>query len=297
MKKLLFTAALIGIYAAPSVFAHTAKKEVKKDDTMLNLEKKVRELILEKGDYDSALKIYASAARKYTCEPYYKEQYSILRRVIKMKKAMKSEKTAELTDSQKKKWTSYYFAIRGYYYAQGYYSESLALDKNASEILKTDQAKINYLETMVVLDHKDQAQKFCSEITGPLREKTIFRILGLLARPENTDNFNVIQELGKIAFSPEDNPRCMVYSACIYQLNNNHEKACQSIIKALESTPPTVIPATRKLIRNMKQLQKCSESRKFQAALKTESKVYQSGCTGGSSCNTCSLKGKCPSTK
>lgn len=295
MKNIII-GAMISICISPAVFAHTAKKEVKKDDTMIKLEKDVKGFIIEKGDYDSALKLYANAARKYTSEPYYKEQYSILRRVIKMKKAMNSE-GAELTELQKKKWTSYYLAVRGYYFAQGYYSESLPLDKKACEVLNIDQSKINYLETLVILDKKELAQKFCSEITGPLNEKNTFKTLSLLAMSINGNAPDAIQELIKIDVDPKDDPRSMVFSACIYQINNDHAKACKSITEALENTAPTVIPATRKLIENMKPLQEYLESKKLQAALNTESKVYQSGCTGGSSCNSCSLKDSCPSNQ
>jgi hypothetical protein len=35
----------------------------------------------------------------------------------------------------------------------------------------------------------------------------------------------------------------------------------------------------------------------FKTVLATQSKVAQSGCTGGSSCSSCALKGKCSSSK
>lgn len=296
MKKVIF-AILISMIMGQYTFAHSAKKEVKKDDTMIKLGKDVRELILEKGDYDSALKLYALAARKNSSEPYYREQYSILRRVIKMKKAMVTEDKAVLTEPQKEKWTSYYLAVRAYYYAQGYYSESEELDKNANDILKTDQARINYLETLVVLNKAKEAQKVILETKGAIIEKADFKTLALLGESIENVSGNTIGDLEKIEIDPKQDVRSLVYSACIYQLNDDHNKACKSITMALENTAPTVISTTRKLIVNMKPLQECKESKKFQAALTTESKVYQSGCTGGSSCNSCSLKDTCSSNK
>jgi tetratricopeptide (TPR) repeat protein len=295
MKKILFILIIL-FNCCPHIFAHVAKKEVKKDTKMLELEQQVKTAILEQGDYNKALKLFATAAREQTDQPYYKEQYAILRRVIKMKRAMQAEQMQkELSEAELKKWNSYYSAVRAYYYDQGLYSESIELDKTASEKLGTDQSIINYLETLAVLDKVQQAEQFISTSSESVKDKTEFVILESLFKQRAGNAVN-IQELDiKASKAAKDAPRAFVYLACIYQLQDNQNKALQSIVKALENTPPTQITMTRKLITNMKEFNEILKTDKYQRAMETESKIYQSGCTGGSSCNSCSLRETCPS--
>ncbi len=298
MRKLIILAVLVSSLNCMQVYGHTAKKEIQKDDVMLEIQKQVKELILKKNDYDAALKLYAEQARKNTHETYYRDQYSILRRVIKMKRAMQeiSGNPAEISETELKKWESYYQAVRAYYYSQGFYEESPDLDNKAVEILKSDQAKLNYIETLVVLDKNEEAKKVIEQTAGKI-DLPAFNTLALLVQARMTPSDSITKQLEDIQIGLKDNPLCLVYFACIYQIQGDINEAYKKIVKALENTSPTQITTTRKMIETLKEFHDLSEDKKFQAALQTQSKVYQSGCTGGSSCNSCSLKDTCPSNQ
>ncbi len=298
MKKTLIFAITIGCCCIGTLFAHTAKKEVKKDDTMIKLDTQVRSLILEQGDYDAALKAYAAAARQNTAEPYYKDQYAILRRVIKMKRAMeKYAKQPTLSEAKLTKWKSYYQAIRGYYYDQGFYSESISLDKTAFERLKTDSEAINYLESLLILNKTSEAQTLIAKSSDAQKASPGFAALTALLDARAGKTVNVAETEKKLNADPQTNPRGFVYLGCVYQIQDQQKKAFKAIATALENTPPTQITMTRKLIDRMQDFKDVRQEEKYLAAVKTESKVYQSGCTGGSSCNSCSLKDTCPSNQ
>ena len=297
MKRFLFFITIVCLCLSGQLFAHAAKKEVAKDETMQKLDTQVRTLITEQGDYDAALKVYALAARNNTSQTYYKDQYAILRRVIKMKRAMESFNGQDtLSDSDMTKWGSYYKAVRGYYYDHGFYGESINLDKMASEKLKTEESTINYFESLVVLNNTQKAQELIANSSAANVNPELAVLKALMQVRTKDDLDNNIEEIEN-KLSPKDAPRSFVYLACIYQLKGNTDKACKSIITALENTIPTQISMTRKLIESMGEFKTLTQNDKYLAAIETESKVYQSGCTGGSSCNSCSLKDTCSSNK
>jgi len=93
------------------------------------------------------------------------------------------------------------------------------------------------------------------------------------------------------------NPRAQVYIASIYKAAGKQELAWAALSKALEQTPPTQTAETRNLISVAPEFKDSVEVKEFQTALATESKVKQTSCTGGSDCNTCSLKEKCEKNK
>ncbi len=297
MKKLLILTVILTCCGS-QLYAHVAKKEVNKDDEMIKLQNQVKQLIQEKSDFDAALKLYASAARQYKDQPYYKDQYAILRRVIKMKRAMEAESMqGDLSKAQLKRWTSYYNAVRGYYYDHGFYIESAKIDKTAVIKIKNDQAKLNYIETLTVLDEVNEVKELISEPNESIKGRPDFIALQSLIQQRMDEVVDIAHIEKMLIAKPQENPRAFVYLGCIYQLQKNQKKAYQSIVKALENTPPTQISMTRRLIENMKEFKDIRKTDKYLAVIKTGSKVYQSGCTGGSSCNSCSLKDKCPSNK
>jgi tetratricopeptide (TPR) repeat protein len=299
MKKELLLAVIVMTGIGLDAYAHTATKEVQKDDAMLAIESQVRSLILEHNDYQAALKLYADEARKNAGQSYYQEQFSILRRVIKMKKAMEADfdNPADKSDADLKKWNSYYQAVRAWYYAQGFYSKSLELDKTAFEVLKTDAAQLNYFETLVVLNRNAEAKEYLDQAKGPVKDHPVFQTLALLVQARLAPSDAILGQLKLVNPDPRANPASIVYAGCIHQLHHDSKQAFAQLAIALENTAPTQIGATRRMIESMKEFQDCHTDKAYQAALQTQSKIYQSGCTGGSSCNSCSLRTTCPSNQ
>ena len=123
-----------------------------------------------------------------------------------------------------------------------------------------------------------------------------YSVIGALLTARNGDVAGSVELLDAIDFSAELYPRCLVYSAAIYKLAGERDKFLACIVKALEHTAPTQMATTRGVVESLAEFQDLMGDEQYIASLQTESKVYQSGCTGGSSCNSCSLKGSCPSS-
>ncbi len=268
-------------------FSHAPQREVKKDDQMLKIEADVKKAITEENKYDKALEIYAEAARRNRSEPYYRQQYSILRRVIRMKNAMDSE-------SDNKKWQDYYSAVHGYYMMQGYFTKALELAQQASEKLDTDVVKLDLMKLLIISGNDIQAEQIAGSNAGSLSNDIRFQSLQSLLLARSGQSAQAIEAAENLTSSTE--PSVMVNIACIYMAVGQKDMALNGIAAAIENTAPTQVPQIRLLIKNMPEFKDMLEDEAFIKAVATESKVFQSGCTGGSSCGSCSLREKCPSS-
>ena len=159
-KRILLTCVLILFTVPAELFAHAAKKEVVKDDTIIQLEKQVRKLIVEDGDEEAALAIFARYARENKDNSYYKDQYSILRRVIKMANVLESSLASpDHNGLSADKLNSYVLAVRSYYYDRGYYSRAVELDRQVLQLEESIQNITNCLESLLLVNDTEGASE------------------------------------------------------------------------------------------------------------------------------------------
>ena len=298
MKSIFLSMMFVMLTGCSLMAADILDSSIETDQAVLALEAKVKDAVLADSDLNSALKLYANAARSNSDNPYFKDQYSILRRVIKMKSAFdKASSSADKpNDTVMKRLDSYYQAIRAYYYSKGFYNESLKLDDAARNIIPGEQQVLNYIESLVVTN-PENASDTVSAISGDIKsESGQLELYNLLLQSRKAKSDTLIAELEKITVDPEANPHSLIYVAGIYKNAGDKAKAYEMIQMALEHTVPSEINGTRILASSLQEFKKEAKAKDFVAVLETESKVAQSGCTGGSSCNSCSLKGKCGSS-
>lgn len=302
MKKIILLTCVLVLFAVPAeLLAHAAKMEVVKDDTIIQLEQQVRKLIIEDGDKEAALAIYARYARDNKDNSYYKDQYSILRRVIKMENVLESSLASpDHNGLSADKMNSYLLAVRSYYYDKGYYSRAVDLDRQALQLEESVQNITNCLESLLLVNDMAGASEVMEKMSAAgLQSENVnpdYSVMGALLVARNGDIAGGVKLLEAIELSAEQYPRCLVYSAAIYKLAGERDKFLTCLVKALENTAPTQMATTRGVVESMSEFQDIVGDEQYLAALQTESKVYQSDCTGGSSCNSCSLKGSCPSS-
>ncbi len=299
MKTSIFCMLAVILTGYSLMAADILDSSIQTDQAILSLEAKVKDVVLADSDFDSALKLYANAARENADNSYYKDQYSILRRVIKMKTALDKAAgtTDNLNDTVIKRLSTYYQAVRAYYYSKGFYSESLKLDDMAMKLIPGEQQALNYAESVVVVN-PDNALETVSGISADSENGAgQIELYNLLLQSRKAKSDNLQAAVDKIKVNPEADPESLVYLACIYKNAGDQAKAYEYVQMALEHTVPSEINGTRILASSMEEFKGEANGKEFVEVLKTESKVAQSGCTGGSSCNSCSLKGKCSSTK
>jgi hypothetical protein len=279
---------MILFLAVHFVLAETETPKPSVDESKIaQLETNVEEWIVQKKEYSSALQEYATAAKANPQVPYYRDQYAILRRVIKLKQLLAEETNAE-------KWKSYSVAVRAYYYSKGYYSESQELDLATAKKFETAEFAVNVLETLLMTDQNEEAVKFLETqkfTEKPVRYQTLEAVL--LARTEKTEE--ALNAVKTIQLVPKTNAMSYFDLARVYWAAGDKEKAFSSLTVLMEHTAPSEQPVVQILIQRSREFAPLQGTEEMKTILATKSKVSQSGCTGGSSCGSCSLKDKCAS--
>jgi hypothetical protein len=288
MKKQFIAILALVIIAHLAIAEQPAGTPVK-DEQLLKFEAKVETLIVKDNNVPAALLEYASAAKANPQVVYYRQQYAILQRVAKMQSLLKTETNAE-------KWKSYAKAIRGYFYSKGYYSASLPIDMEAANKFNSGEYAANALETLLLTGKKDEAAKFSSD-KKPADKTVRYQTLALVSEAYAGKTKETMENLQTVKIDPKVDYESYFDYARIYNAANDKEKTFSNLKAFLESTPPTEMPSAHEMITRSADFASLSGSEDFNKVLATESKVVQSGCTGGSSCGSCKLKDKCPSNK
>jgi hypothetical protein len=252
-------------------------------------EAKIETLIVKDNNLPAAMLEYASAAKANPQEVYYRQQYGILQRVAKMQSLLKTETNPE-------KWQSYARAIRGFFYSKGYYSVALPIDTEAAGKFNTGEYAANVLETLLLTGKKDEAAKFAAD-KKPADQTVRYQTLALVSEAYAGKTKEAVENLQTVKIDPKVDYESYFDYARIYNAANDKEKALSNLKVFLESTPPTEMPSARQMITRSADFASLAGSEDFKKVLATESKVAQSGCTGGSSCGSCKLKDKCSSNK
>jgi tetratricopeptide (TPR) repeat protein len=248
------------------------------------LESAVRLLMVKDGGYQAALKAYAKAARANPNSQYLRDQFALLRRVIKMQKALQTETNVE-------KWKSYARAVRAYYYTKGLYKAALALDSTVYEKAPDAQTATQKLESLLLVQKSNDAMALSRALKAqkPVRLQTLRPVV--LAQHGQADA--ALAAIADLKIDPRQDPTPFVDFARIYWAAKKHEDAYASMRLFLEHTAPTERATSHHMLLGCPDFKSLHKKDAFQAMLATKSKVTQSGCTGGSSCSSCKLRDRC----
>ena len=91
--------------------------------------------LMQQGQFDAALKAYAQAAKNDPENQSYRQEYHLLRQIIKMRKRLEKESNID-------KWVSTASGLRQFYNTEGLYNEALAIDKMGHEKLHTTESAL-----------------------------------------------------------------------------------------------------------------------------------------------------------
>ncbi|MGB9625953.1 MAG: hypothetical protein ACPMAQ_13950 [Phycisphaerae bacterium] len=245
--------------------------------------------LLAKADFDGALKAYAAAAKADPDKQEYRQQYAIVRRVVQMREAIAREKNPQ-------KWEQMARALRGFYVNSGIYSEALAIDKQLHAKLNTPATAVMLAETQLALSMNADAEKVLSGIDEKSATPESRVMLGIaLARQKKIDEAKAAA--AKCKPTAEAGPGFLYDLACLKALTGDAAGAVEAITKAFEQTPPSRLERMKSHAKEDKDLASVAGTEAFAKALKTQSKVKESSCSGGSDCGSCPSKGSCGSAK
>ena len=210
-----------------------------------------------------------------------------LRQVISLRESLTKESNAE-------KWQRMARGLRSFYYVNDLYPQALELDTKANEKFKTPETTASMAQTLLQLDRNAEAEKALEGVDAAKRTPDIELARALAkARQGKKDEAKAIGD--KIKPPTPVDPNMLYNMGCLKARLGDAEGAAAMLSQAFENIAPSQLPKVKEAARKDKDLAGIVSTPAFEKALKTESKVKESGCSGGSSCGSCSKAGSCAS--
>ncbi len=241
--------------------------------------------LLQKGDFDGALRAFTEATRLAPENKGYRQQAGLVRRVIKIRAGLDKIEEGE-------RWERTARALHIYYHRNRIYAEALALDQRVHERLNNAESATMLARTQLVL-------KLNSDVVGLLArfEKTqvtpeIKVLLGLaLARQGKVDE---AKTLAATVEMPKEPAAELAFDfARLRALIGEEKDTVELLARCFKSTPPSRLAAAKVAARECPDFAAMTNSDVFAAALMTESQVKESSCSSGTTCGKCPSRDKC----
>jgi len=245
--------------------------------------------LLAKGDFRGALTAFATAVRADRTNQQYLDQYMLLRQAIEMRKRLESERDP-------KKWESLARALHTFYSRHGVYDEAIALDRRMHAKLKTASSALLLAETALMMDLNDEAARTLASVAPEKSTVSIRALLGVaLARDGKADEAREIAE--RVVLPDKATPGAMYSVSRLRAATGNTAEALQLLVRCFESVTPSQLAGFKAHVKRSREFADLASDAHFVAALRTESKVPESKCSGGSSCAGCPMRGDCTASQ
>lgn len=249
--------------------------------------KKQGDELLAKADFTGALKAYAAAAKADPSNMAYRNEYAILRQVITRRDALAVEKNPE-------KWLANARALHSYYRSRKINEEALAVDKQLFERRKDADSAIMLADTYLALDKASEAEQVLAGLPADQQGPEVLMIQAIAqARQEKLDQAK--QTAGKVKLAADASPGVLYNYACMQARIGDKAGATTTLTSCFEQIPPSRLAGMKDVAKQDRDLASVVGTPEFAAALKVESKVKESSCSGGGNCGSCAKKGGCSS--
>ena len=121
-------------------------------------------------------------------------------------------------------------------------------------------------------------------------------LLGIaLARSGKTDQAKRIAE--KVTLPKDAGPSVTYTAARLHAATGDSAKAMALLKTCFEGTLPSQLDGFKSHAKTCPEFAAIASTPEFAAVMKTESKVPESKCSGGSSCAGCPMRGNCPKSQ
>ncbi len=244
--------------------------------------------LLAESRFDASLESFAAAAKAEPDNQLYRQQYSLVRRVIQIRGAMDEQKDPAT-------WERLALALRAFYRQNAVYSEALAIDQERHERQDTVDSAIMLAESQLELSMNTEAIGLLAEFDDDQTPR-IFALHAIaLARLGETEKAKAM--LGGCESEGEPDPALCLDVACVHALVGDLERAAKKLTCSFEHTLPTQLGALKSYARQRADLETLLDTAQYETVWETESKVKESGCSGGEDCGNCPSKGNCEDGK
>jgi tetratricopeptide (TPR) repeat protein len=243
---------------------------------------------LTSGDLQGALQQFGQAVRADQSNQQYVQQYAMLRQVLMMRDSLPKEKDLA-------QWEHKARALHSFYLSKGLYGEAVKIDQQLHAKVNTGATALLLAETQVAMNRPAEAARVLADLAPEKHTLATRSLHGLaLARQGNTEEAKKIAQSIQVADS--DGPGAVYAAARLYAALGDNEQACRLLVRCFESAAPSSLEGFKRHAQASPEFAGLAGDTKFTAALQTASKVPESACSGGSSCATCPMRGKCAST-
>ena len=186
--------------------------------------------VLAKGDFNSAMKAFAGAAKTDPANQNYKQHLALVNRVKQVRAMLEKEQDVA-------KWTKQAASLRTFYVNYEVYEEALSIDQRRFKKLGTPAVAVDLAESQLELGKNEASVKL---LVGLDKAKATPRsdvLLGIgLARLGKLDKAKAIA--GNCA-KPDGKDLALVFdAACLNSLVGNQELAAKQLTLTFEQTPP-----------------------------------------------------------
>jgi tetratricopeptide (TPR) repeat protein len=240
--------------------------------------------LLAKGDMRGALKSYAEAVQADRSNTEYAQQFMLVRRVLLLEDAL----SKETDESQRLPICQ---SLRSFYVSQGLHSRALPLDEEILESLGTANAAIQLAETHLALEQQGAAARVLSALDSDDTNSATQALLAVsLARDGKLD------EARKIAADTTDTdagPGTLYILARMRAAVGQEKPALSTLKQCFEKVPPSRLESLKSHAKACIDFASLAQADGFTEVLKTDSKVVESSCSGGSSCGSCPMRASC----
>ncbi len=240
---------------------------------------------LADGDLRAAVKSYGTAVKLDRDNQQYLQQYMLVRRAVALQDVVAKE-------SDPQKWEQSALALRSFFSTQGLHAQALPLDRAMLDRSPTADNAMQLAETLLALERSADAAEVLTGLDSQRATTASQALLAIaFARQGKLEQAKGIAKSLKPAV--EEDPGTLYLTARMHAAVGNADQAQSLLTRCYEAVPPSRLDSLKSLTRQCQEFAGLVSLASFATVLKTESKVPESKCSGGSSCSTCPMRGNC----
>ncbi len=241
--------------------------------------------LLAKGEFATALQSFAAAARADQSNQEYSQQYAMLRRIVDLRTRLNAE-------TKPQQWEYMVRALRAFYVNERIYTELLKLDQVIHAKLNSAESAALLAETQLALNQNAEAVKTLSAVDPSKATEMTQLLLGIaMVRDGKADQAKQIA--AKFSLPKDAGPNVIYTAARLHASTGDSAKTLQLLTACFETTLPSQLDGFKSHAKSCPEFIALASTAEFAKVLKTESKMPESKCSGGSSCAGCPMRGNC----
>lgn len=241
--------------------------------------------LVSQGDFQGAMQAFSTAARADRSNTEYMQNFALVRQVIMIQNALAKEKDLA-------RWEYYARALHTYYISENLYDLALELDKQIHDRANSPASAALLAETQLAMNKNAEAVELLANLPSDKTSVVTESLEGIaLARLGKKDAALKHASLARPA--DDDGPGVVYCVARLQAATGNAGEASSLLTRCFEQVPPSQLDAFKTHAQATPEFVSLAGTPEFQQALKTESKVQESSCSGGSNCAGCPMRGNC----